>query len=312
LIYFSSMQCPDCSYISFKQAKSCSSCGFDFKKAAASTASLFRNDSFTIFSAPAKEQESSGAPTAQAGEGVAIADPPEGSQETPELESGEFLLNLPDPEQESSATTLKSAGSEPDTDEFVPMEFGSDADINLEEMEVEGLGLGLEPIENETPTTAKTEPEEIPVEVSQEPEVVELAPEEGSSDSPIEVALDEEPVLEITPTPEKDTSTLKINGLNDAPSSEDKVDVEAEPVAPVLDLGDGEISLDLDEDLKPASPAEEPAPPSAQIDELEIKLEIDDSEGPLTTKSDETPEIEIEDLGLELEGSDSPPDPEKP
>ncbi len=227
------MQCPDCGYISFKQAKDCSSCGFDFKKAATSTASLFRNDSFTVFAVPAKEQESSGAPTAQAVEGVAVVEPPEGSQETPEPESGKFLLNLPDPE-------------------------------------------------------------------------------EGSSDSPIEVALDEEPVLEITPTPEEDTCTLKINGLNDAPSSEDKVDVEAEPVAPVLDLGDGEISLDLDEDLEPTSPAEEPAPPSAQNDELEIKLEIDDSEGPLTTKSDETPEIEIEDLGLELEGSDSPPDPEKP
>ncbi len=233
MIYFSSVQCPDCGYISFKQAKACSSCGFDFKKAAASTASLFRNDSFTIFSAPAKEEESSGAPTAQAGEEVAVVDPPDGSQETLEPEPGEFLLNLPDPE-------------------------------------------------------------------------------EGSSDSPIEVGLDEEPVLEITLTPEEDISTLKINGLNDAPSSEDKVDVETEPVAPVLDLGDGEISLDLDEDLKPASPAEEPSPPPAQIDELEIKLEIDDSEGPLTTKSDETPEIEIEGLGRELEGSDSPPDPEKP
>ncbi len=119
-------------------------------------------------------------------EGVAVAEPPEGSQETPEPKSGEFLLNLPDPE-------------------------------------------------------------------------------EDSSDSSIEVALDEEPVLEITLTPEEDISTLKINGLNDAPSSGDKVDVGAEPVAPVLDLEDGEISLDLDEEL-----------------------------------------------GLELEGSDSPPDPEKP
>jgi len=41
-------------------------------------------------------------------------------------------------------------------------------------------------------------------------------------------------------------------------------------------------------------------------------LELDDSEGPLSTANTETSEIEIEDLGLELEDSDSPPDSEKP
>ena len=84
---------------------------------------------------------------------------------------------------------------------------------------------------------------------------------------------------------------------------------EQEPKAPVLDLGEDEISLELDEDPKPESPP--PAPP-VQIDELDLNLEIDDSEGPLSTTDTETPEIEIEDLGLELEDSDSPPDSEKP
>ena len=276
------MQCPDCGYISFKQAKGCGSCGFDFKKATASTASLFRNDSFTIFSAPEKEQD-----VPQAGEDVAVIEAPESSQESSELESGEFLLNLPDTEQDSSETTLKSDDSVPSSHEFVPMEFGSDDDISLEEIEVEGLGLGLEPFEDATPT--KPEPEEISIETSEE------VSDRASDDITLEIdGLDDisegndlekdDDVLEIVPSPAQDL---------------------AEPVAPVLDLGDTEISLDFDEDFEPASP--EPAP--AQIDELEIKLEIDDSEGPLTISKDKTPEVEIEDLGLELEDS---PDPEKP
>ncbi|SVE43915.1 uncharacterized protein METZ01_LOCUS496769, partial [marine metagenome] len=55
------MQCPDCGYICFKQAKDCGNCGFNFKKAATSAATLFQNDSFTIFAGsktPEKGQES--------------------------------------------------------------------------------------------------------------------------------------------------------------------------------------------------------------------------------------------------------------
>ena len=226
MIYFFSMQCPDCGYISFKQEKNCGSCGFNLKKAVTSPASLFRNDSFTIFSNPntsEKEQESFGASAPQAGEGIAVIDPPESSQEKPELKSGEFLVDLSATKKEEPKTTLKSDASDPDT-----FGFGTGADINLEEMEVEGLGLGLEPFEED----------------------------------------------------------------------------------PVLDLGNTEIISDLDEDLKPESP--EPSPAPAQSDELEIKLEIDDSDGPLTINDDEIPEVEIEDLGLELEDPDSPSDPEKP
>lgn len=220
LYYFFNMQCPDCGYICFKQAKDCGNCGFDFKKAATSAASLFRNDSFTVFAGskiPAKGQESSSATVSADSEEIAVMDAPEGSQENPEVESGDFLLNLSDAEQESSATALEPTTSDSDTLEFTPLEFGADANINLEEVEVEGLGLGLEPLEDE-------------------------------------------------------------------------------------------ISLELDEDPEPESP---PTPP-IQIDELDLNLEIDDSEGPPSTANTETPEIEIEDLGLELEDSDSPPDSEKP
>ena len=299
MVYFFSMQCPDCSYISFKQAKSCSSCGFDFKKSTASAASLFRNDSFTIFAAPAKEHESSGAPTLQTEEDVAVIEAPEISQESPELESGEFLLNLPNTEQDLSATTLKLDSSGSSANEFVPMEFGSEADINLEEMEVEGLGLGLEPFDDETPATAQAEPEEIPIEISQEPEVVDLTSDDITlkTEDLDELSLDEDVGMK------QDDDVLEI-----APSQNLEQDL-AEPMAPVLDLGDTEISLDLDEGFEPESPAEEPSPPPVQIDELEIKLEIDDSEGPLIISNDETPEIEIDDLGLELEDSSDPENP---
>jgi hypothetical protein len=330
------MQCPDCGYISFKQEKNCGSCGFNFKKAATSPASLFRNDSFTIFSSPKaseEEQESLGVSTPQAGEGIAVIDPPEGSQENPELESGEFLLNLTAAKKGAPETTLKSDASEPSASEFIPMEFGTDSDINLEEMEVEGLGLGLEPLEEEqsttTPETSKTETEETLLEISEEPEAgdLDLAPENSDNlelkIDELKISSSEEPEVsdsapeEITLNISEDTPSIENIDLEEAneeleiPSSSQNSEQDiVEPVAPVLDLGNTEITLDLDEDLEPESP--EPSPPPTQSDELEIKLEIDDSDGPLTINDEETPEVEIEDLGLELEDSDSPPDPEKP
>jgi len=322
LYYFFNMQCPDCGYICFKQAKDCGNCGFDFKKAATSAASPFRNDSFTIFAGskiPAKGEESSSATVSADREEIAIMDAPEGSQENSEVKSGDFLLNLSDAEQESSATSLESTTSDSDTLEFTPLEFGADANINLEEVEVEGLGLGLEPLEDEPsetlPVTSETGSEEISLEISEATEGADLAPEDGSSDSPIEIAVDEEPTIEIVPaaSPEDEAPALEINDLS-AVSLEEKADIEntqeeEAPKAPVLDLGEDEISLELDEDPEPES---SPPPPPVQIDELDLNLEIDDSEGPLSTANPETPEIEIEDLGLELEDSDSPPDSEKP
>ena len=48
------------------------------------------------------------------------------------------------------------------------------------------------------------------------------------------------------------------------------------------------------------------APPvaAAPLDEIILNLEIDDSDGPLTTQNQDIPDIEIKDLGLELEQSD--------
>jgi hypothetical protein len=217
------MECPDCCYISFKQEKNCGSCGFNFKKAATSSVSLLRNDSFTIFSRPNSfEEESLGASIFQAGEGVAVINPPESSQENQEFSS--------------------------------------------EEIEVEGLGLGLEPLEEE-PEVSGTNSEDITLNINDLLEEAKIELELTSSTSQI---------------PKQDT---------------------AEPAPPVLDLGNTEIILDLAKDPEPESP--KPSSLPTQSDELELKLEIDDSNGPLTINDNKIPEVEIEDLGLELE--DPPP-----
>jgi hypothetical protein len=248
LIYFFVKECPYCYFISFKQEKNCGSCGFNFKKAATSLDSLFRNDSFTIFSRQKFfEEESLGTSTPQAGESIAVIDPPKSSQENQEFSSGEFLLDL-------SAANKE----EPDT--------------NLEEIEVEGLGLGLETLEEE-PEINDSNLEDITLNINdllEEAKIeLELAPSSSQS-------------------PKQDT---------------------AEPAPPVLDLGNTEILLDLAKDSEPESP--KPSSLPAQSDELELKLKIDDSNGPLTINDNEISEVEIEDLGLELEDPLPSFDPEK-
>lgn len=268
------MECHDCCYISFKQEKNCGSCGFNFKKAATSPESLFRNNSFTIFSRlKSFEEKSLGASTPQAGEGIAVIDPPESSQENQEFSSGEFLLDLSATNKKEPDTNLKPDASDPDTGGFIHKKFGTDADINLEEIEVEGLGLGLEPLE-------------------EEPEII----DSNSEDITLNISdLLEEAKIELE--------------LTSSSSQSSKQDT-AEPAPPVLDLGNTEIILNLAKDPEPESL--KPSSPPAQSDELELKLEIDDSNGPITINDDEIPEVEIEDLGLELEDSLSPPpDPEK-
>ena len=270
-----------------------------------------------------------------------------------------YLLGLSATKKEEPKTNFKLDAAEPSIEGFFPIGFGTDADMNLEEMEVEGLGLRLEPLEEEpppTPETSKTEPEETLFESSEEPEAdyLDLSPE--SSDH-LELKIDRLGIgfseeLEVSDSNSEDI-ILNISDLDNSPSiknltlEESKKELQLapspsqrteqdtlEPAAPVLDLGNTEIILDTDEDSEPKSP-EPPSPPCpAQSEELEIKLEIDDSDGPLTINNDEIPEvedeleikleiddsdgpltinddkipkIEIEDLGLELENPDSPP-----
>ena len=86
-----------------------------------------------------------------------------------------------------------------------------------------------------------------------------------------------------------------------------------EDEAPALEINDlSAVSLEEKADIENAKEEETPKAPVLDLGEDEISLELDDSEGPLSTANTETSEIEIEDLGLELEDSDSPPDSEKP
>ena len=74
-----------------------------------------------------------------------------------------------------------------------------------------------------------------------------------------------------------------------------------EPVTPELDLGENEVKLDLS--CEPIPP-NEPDPASSLSDLPNLDLEIDNSDGPFITKSNEIAEIEKEELDLELESSD--------
>ncbi len=335
------MQCPECEYICFRRAKVCSGCGFNFKKAHTSAAALFRNDSFTIFARsiiPEKGQEPSTLTPPVDNEGIAVMEPPEDIQGNSELASGEFLLNLSDAEPEPSASSPESSNTEPDTMEFSSMEFGSDTDINLEEIEVEGLGLGLEPFdedpsEHEILETEENtlefnetfdildlapEPEENILEIIDEPKILDLSFEE--TEPLIEISLDDEPEIErVSPSKNEEAFVVEVDSMDEEleltpePVLIEQEAVQAETEPPILDLGDDEIFLKIDEELELGSHDESPPAPVV-IEELDFKLEIDDSDGPLITTYTETPKVEIEDLGLELEDSETPPtpDPEKP
>ena len=385
------MQCPKCEYICFRKTKVCGSCGFNFKKANTSNTNLFREDSFTIFAdspAPAQVQESA----IIVEDSIAVMTPPEeNTRESLEpSKSDDFALNLEDAEQ---TPAIVESSSEPDPMEFAPLEFGSNVDINLEEIEVEGLGLGLEPLEEESAKPEHTEentlnldeplealdlapeketdsievldlaPEEETrsPETSDEPEVLDLdvdgdeeetgsievldlTPEEETrppetsdepevldldfdgDDSLLEIILDDEPEIEPVALAEEKVPDIKIDDTNEIsldieglsegldltpPLEIEQEIVQAETELPVLDLGDEEVALKID-DEPVLKKTDEPTPAPAVLDELDLKLEIDDSEGPLATLNIDSPDLEIEDLGLELEEPEDPsptPDP---
>jgi len=350
------MQCPECSYISFKIEKACGACGFKFKKTQQSP-SLTGKDTFTLFAgSPVKKQEKIEENT----ENVSVLEEKE-PESFIDTESGDFKLDLPEIQEEEIEKAQVSSDSE--ISEYEPLEFDPNADIDLGEVEVEGLGL--EPVqiaeeaksddaeikeaspqiatgesEDETlnvdeslslePAMEIAEPEEEPTLSIDEPAMEIAEPEEEptlSIDEPaMEIAEPEEeptlsidePALEIAEPEEEPTLSIDEPALEIAEPEEEPTLSIDEPAleppelengveTPELDLGDSEIKLDLGYEPPPTNEPD-PATLAAQLDSLDLNLTIDDSEGPLDTQSNETPEIEIEDLGLELE---SPDDPEK-
>jgi hypothetical protein len=318
------MQCSDCGYISFKKEKACGACGFKFKKSAQGSQSLTGKESFSIFAGSVKgESEES-----PAIESVGILDEQEPSSFI-DPETGDFNLNLP----ETSEEILEEVQISSENTDYESLEFDLDEDIELEEIE----GLGLEPLH--TTETVKTEEPTLSIEPaleigepeetsSFEPALEIGEPEETSSFEPaLEIGEPEEtssfePALEIG-EPEETSSfepALEIGEPEETSSFEPALEIEEpeetssfEPALEIgepevaLDLGENEIALDLDD-----SPSIPPAPPvAAPLDEIELSLEIDDSDGPLTIQTQDIPDIEIEDLGLELESSDDL-EPDKP
>jgi hypothetical protein len=110
--------------------------------------------------------------------------------------------------------------------------------------------------------------------------------------------------------PETDTTIDSIEEIKiDEPEETASLEPVLETEKPksengALDLDDNKIVLGLDDNQ--SSPVA-----TAPLDEIELNLEIDDSDGPLTTQNQDIPDIEIEDLGLELEFSEDP-EPDKP
>lgn len=331
------MKCPDCDYISFKPAKVCGSCGFNFKKNASSSASLFRSDSFTIFAKAKIPEEAE----------LAVMEPPKSSQENSELKPGEFLLNLSNAEQVPSEPAPEPPASEAEEIGFAPMEFGSDNDINLEELEVEGLGLGLEPLNDEisdsTSETSQTELEEVSPEVKDEVDLTlgvdNLENEEPTSEAPVSLEVtddldtidlgigmdsfeDEEPTLEVPVSLEVADDVELVDLAPDIGSSDSTLDIEVdeEPILevsptseelPTLEISDlADVSPEESDnsenvDLETAPVETEPLAPVLDLGEEEISLDVDlEPESPppppVATDEDEF------DLKLEIDDSDGP------
>ena len=318
------MQCPECSYISFKIEKACGACGFKFKKTERRP-TLAGKESFSIFTGPAvKEQEHKEDSASMESVGVLEE---QGSFVDPE--TGEFNLDLPEIGEETVEEAQIS--SDPEITEYEPLDFDPDADIDLGEVEVEGLGLEPFSIAEETKTKETSIPEiepdsNPPVSEDSSSEELVIADEVEESmatgaDNNEEIVIQEpetnlEPELEITepeaePTLSIDEPALEITEPEAEPIlSIDEPALEINEPEPELDLGDSEIKLDLGYEPPPINEPD-PATLAAQLDELDLNLEIDDSDGPLTIQNNEIPDIEIEDLGLELESPDDP-DKDKP
>jgi hypothetical protein len=279
------MQCSDCGYISFKKEKACRSCGFKFKNSTQSSQSLTGKETFSIFAGSEKGQ-SEDSPVV---ENIGLLDEQEPATFI-DPATGDFNLDLPDTSEETTNEPPVSS----ENIEYQSMELNMYEDIELEEIE----GLGLEPLHA--------------IETLREPET------DTTIDSVEEIKIDEpeetaslEPVLEIG-EPEETASlepVLEIGEPEETASLESVLEIEKpKSEKGALDLDNNKVALGLDDNQStPVAPSVAAAP----FDEIELSLEIDDSDGPLTTQNQNIPDIEIEDLGLELESLEDP-EPDKP
>ena len=289
LIYFFNVQCPNCGYISFKQEKNCGSCGHILTRAEALSASLFRNDSFTIFlssKAAEKEQDGTCLSSSKVHDEIPVIEPSQNSWKNLEHNLDDFLLNLSDAEQEHSEATLKPDSSKLEITNYSPMEFRVDAHTNVQEEGLELMKISEE--ELAASATNKTKHEETQF------EKLEIKDNLYKTISNEDVEFDNDG--------KKFESTL--------PSFQNMGQDITEPMAPALDLGHTEIL-----GFEPENPAQDSALSSSRLSKLEISTNLDDT---LLTEDIEQymvePQAPVLDLGnaevlLEstAEDSSSPP-----
>ncbi len=295
------MICPSCEYPNFKIVPKCVNCSFDFKKFKGKAPSTLAKAGFTVFAGTPAIALAEAEP-----EEVAVAEElsPASDLATEEItESKDFNLDLSDvyetPSGEDTAAVQEDMPIPDMIDESeLSPDFGSDTDLDVSDIEVEGLGFeGLDL--GGTEDTAVEPDLEVP---DAEEVTLDLG---GTEDIVVE------PDLEL---PDADEVTLDLGGTEDiavepdleVPDTEEvTLDLDGEetdlpPVSEELALSpelDTDISLDLGED----APAEDAAEP------IEFELESDDT--PIVTTETDTSVPEIEDLGLEIEISDDPEPP---
>ncbi len=284
------MQCPECHYITFKVTKKCGNCNFDFKHHKHHRAP----EAFTIHEGAAMVAEPVGV-----GEAATYA-ADTGFGTTP---SGDFNLDLSDALAQAGVSAAAETVGVPTEEDLQPvesldsLEFDPDAELAIDDLEVEGLGF--EDLVETASGTGEEETSEISPDTAIEPEAdvvepaVDLEPEPGVDIA--EPAVELEPELEAAV--EVDLDTSEESGELDLGTADEEPELVVEPET-------SEISLDLDEvPVESESPAPEPEP-GPETDEPEIKLEIDSSDAPLSGEKTDEPEVEIEDLGLSLEEND--------
>ena len=245
------MQCPNCGYISFKQEKDCGSCGHILTRAAALSASLFRNDSFTIFlssKAAEKEQDGTCLFSSKVHDEIPVIEPSQNSWKNLEHNLDDFLLNLSDAEKDNSEATLKSDSPKLEVTNYSPMELGTNLYNDLQEEELELMQVSEE--ELVAPTTNRTKHEETQF------KKLEIKNNLYETISNKDVKFEN--------AGKKFEATL--------PHSQNMEQDITEPMAPALDLGNTEIF-----GFEPKNPAQDPASSSSQLDKLEANNSLDDT-----------------------------------
>ena len=239
------MQCTNCGYISFKQEKDCGGCGFISKKANTSSSSLFRNDSFTIFLSPKTteiEQDETYTSSSQILQKIPIIESSESSQKNLKRKPEDFILNLSDAEQDYSGASLKSDFSRLENTESSHTEFREDITSNSQEAKKKVqenksaeflLNLSDAEEDHSEPTLKEN---------SSKTETAGFSRREFRVDA--DIGLQERDETISKKDVELDNAEKKVEVS--LPLSKNIEQGTAEQMAPVLDLGNTEILLDLE------------------------------------------------------------------